>query len=112
MCMVVFIKRTNNGDTIMRGVLANLATAQLGLRCASALITVGWYADLLRLQVTLERAFEGRAKPWACYFVKEAWTPEHDICHRAGAYSLFDVIDNDKRSGVFPSTRQALGMPS
>lgn len=86
----------------MRGTMADLATAELGLRCRSQLLTVGWYAKVPLLNQSLHLAFSGAPKPHVCYFIKEAWGPEPDVCHHVGAFTVFDVIDSDKRSGVFP----------
>ena len=46
MCFIVFIYRTTNGDATMRGLLADAATNELGLRCRSAPLLVNWFANL------------------------------------------------------------------
>lgn len=103
MCVILFIRRTNNGDTVMRGVLPQLVLEHTRA-CASALIDVNWFAEMPSFNESLSRHFWRAPKPRVCYFVKEAWGPEPDLCHFFGAYSIFDVIDNDRRSGVFPGS--------
>lgn len=105
MCKIVFLKRTNNGDALIRGQLINQAFAHLQLRCRSELVGVNWYANLVTLNRTLTDAFAHAPRPHAVYFVKELWGPEPDLVHLVGAYTLFDVIDNDKRSKIFPGSR-------
>eukprot|EP00966_Prymnesium_polylepis_P203504 4714641-Prymnesium_polylepis.1 len=91
MCFIVFIRRTPNEDTIMRGVLPTMATEELQLRCRSKLITVGWFANIPQLNGTLSGLFAAAPKPHICYFIKELWGgPEPELCHRVGAYTLFD----------------------
>jgi hypothetical protein len=103
MCVIVLIRRTSNDDTIMRGILAHLAMKEMR-DCSSSLLTVGWYAELPQLNHSLSVAFATAPSPHVCYFLKEAWGPEPDLCHHAGAYTVFDVIDNDKRAGIFPGS--------
>lgn len=105
MCKIVFVERTSNGDAVMRGRLINQAFAHLQLRCRSELVGVSWYANLVTLNKTLTTAFADAPRPHAVYFVKELWGPEPDLVHLTGAYTLFDVIDNDRRSRVYPGSR-------
>ena len=100
MCKIVFIRKTFNGDTIIRGHLTDLAFAQLGLRCKSEVVRVEWFANLVKLNRTLTMAYNGHRKPWVAYFVKEAWLPEPDLAHLVGAYAVFDVIDRDKSGAI------------
>lgn len=109
MCKIVFIRKTFLGDTIIRGHLTDLAFAQLGLRCKSEVVHVEWFANLVKLNRTLTMAYNGHRKPWVAYFVKEAWLPEPDLAHLVGAYAVFDVIDNVKRSRVWPNTSNDMG---
>ena len=104
MCFIVFIMHTKNDDTIMRGRLMSLAFQTLGLACQTKLFdTESWFGDLVKQNRTLaDLASNGVPKPWICYYVKEGSAPEMDLCHRHGAINMYDVIDNDKRSGVFP----------
>jgi len=106
MCKIVFLTRTNNGDALIRGHLINQAFAHLQLRCRSELVGVNWYANLVTLNKTLTSAFAHAPRPHAVYFVKELWGPEPDLVHLVGAYTIFDVIDNDKRSKIFPVYRK------
>ena len=110
MCKIVFVERTSNGDAVMRGRLINQAFAHLQLRCRSELVGVSWYANLVTLNKTLTTAFADAPRPHAVYFVKELWGPEPDLVHLVGAYTLFDVIDNDRRSKIFPNSRTDFGL--
>ena len=108
MCKIVFLIRTRDGASLIRGFLIAQAFEHLQLRCKSELVRVTWYANLVTLNETLTTAFAHAPRPHAVYFVKELWGPEPDLVHLVGAYTLFDVIDNDKRSRIYPDSRTDL----
>ena len=103
MCHIIFIMHTRNADTLIRGHLVQLAFSALSLSCTTELFHTGWYGDLVGQNKSLwVLAQKQIPKPWVCYYVKEGNAPELDLCHRHGAINMYDVIDNDRRSGVFP----------
>ena len=89
----------------MRGVLNREAYDALNLTCTTTDLYQPWagpYGPLVRrLYYNLQALRAQTTKRLVCYFPKETWGPETELCHRMGAITLFEVIDNDKRSGIF-----------
>ena len=103
MCRLLFVLSTGNDDTLMRGRFMHAAFSVMQLSCTTSIVGIGWRTSLLPLHDSLKMLAASEApKPWACYFVKEGTKEEADLCHAHGALTLYDVIDNDKRSGAFP----------
>lgn len=96
----------------MNGVLVHLAFGQLAASrpsstCQAHDIQIPHGASFGAALATLNETFSAlvaanASRPWACVFIKEGSGVHMDACHRAGAATLFEVIDNDRRTGVFP----------
>ena len=104
-CHILFIRHTLGGDAKMRVQLGREAYDALNLTCSSSEHGLPWagsYGPLVRkLYYSLQALRAQTSKRLVCYFVKEGWGPETELCHRYGAITLYEVVDNDKRSGIF-----------